>query len=68
MLCGINLTIDPMLVRQACFERGMLIGTAGKTVLRMAPPLIATAANVSEAISILDAALSDVQAQLKVAA
>jgi acetylornithine/N-succinyldiaminopimelate aminotransferase len=68
LLTGINLTIDPMKVRQACFERGMLIGTAGKTVLRMAPPLIATTANVSEAISILDAALADVQAEVKAAA
>lgn len=68
LLCGINLTIDPMKVRQACFERGMLVGTAGKTVLRLAPPLIATAKDVSEAISILDAALASVQAELKVAA
>jgi acetylornithine/N-succinyldiaminopimelate aminotransferase len=68
LLCGINLAIDPMRVRQACFERGMLIGTAGKTVVRMAPPLIATTANVSEAISILDAALASVQAEVKAAA
>lgn len=68
LLCGINLTIDPMKLRQACFDRGMLVGTAGKSVLRMAPPLIATTANVSEAISILDAALADVQAQVKAAA
>jgi acetylornithine/N-succinyldiaminopimelate aminotransferase len=68
LLCGINLTVDPMRVRQACFERGMLVGTAGKTVVRMAPPLIATTANVSEAISILDAALASVQAQVKAAA
>jgi acetylornithine/N-succinyldiaminopimelate aminotransferase len=68
LLCGINLSVDPMRVRQACFERGMLIGTAGKTVLRMAPPLIATTANVSEAISILDAALASVQAEVKAAA
>jgi acetylornithine/N-succinyldiaminopimelate aminotransferase len=68
LLCGINMSIDPMKVRQACFERGMLIGTAGKTVVRMAPPLIATTANVSEAISILDAALASVQAEVKAAA
>lgn len=68
LLCGINVTVDPMKVRQACFERGMLIGTAGKTVVRMAPPLIADSANVSEAISILDAALASVQAELKAAA
>jgi acetylornithine/N-succinyldiaminopimelate aminotransferase len=68
LLCGINVSIDPMRVRQACFERGMLIGTAGKTVVRMAPPLIATTANVSEAISILDAALAAIQAEIKAAA
>jgi acetylornithine/N-succinyldiaminopimelate aminotransferase len=68
LLTGINMSIDPMRVRQACFERGMLIGTAGKTVVRMAPPLIATTANVSEAISILDAALASIQAEVKAAA
>jgi acetylornithine/N-succinyldiaminopimelate aminotransferase len=68
LLCGINMSIDPMRVRQACFERGMLIGTAGKSVVRMAPPLIATTANVSEAISILDSALAAVQAEVKAAA
>jgi acetylornithine/N-succinyldiaminopimelate aminotransferase len=68
LLCGINVSVDPMKVRQACFERGMLVGTAGKTVIRMAPPLIATARDVSEAISILDAALASVQAEVKAAA
>jgi acetylornithine/N-succinyldiaminopimelate aminotransferase len=68
LLCGINLTIDPMKVRQACFERGMLVGTAGKTVVRLAPPLIANEKDVSEAISILDAALASVQAEVKAAA
>jgi acetylornithine/N-succinyldiaminopimelate aminotransferase len=68
LLTGINMSIDPMRVRQACFERGMLIGTAGKSVVRMAPPLIATTANVSEAISILDAALASIQAEVKAAA
>jgi acetylornithine/N-succinyldiaminopimelate aminotransferase len=68
LLCGINVSVDPMRVRQACFERGMLIGTAGKSVVRMAPPLIVTTANVSEAISILDAALASVQAEVKAAA
>jgi acetylornithine/N-succinyldiaminopimelate aminotransferase len=65
LLCGLKLSIDPLKVRQACFERGMLVGTAGQNVLRLAPPLIANADNVSEAVSILDAALAAVQSDMK---
>ncbi len=68
LLAGLKLTIDPLKVRQSCFERGMLVGTAGQNVLRMAPPLIVSPDDVSEAISILDAALAAAQAEVKAAA
>jgi acetylornithine/N-succinyldiaminopimelate aminotransferase len=68
LLAGLKLTIDPLKVRQQCFERGMLVGTAGQNVLRMAPPLIVSPDDVSEAISILDAALAAAQAEVKAAA
>ncbi len=68
LLAGIKLTMDPLKVRQLCFEHGMLVGTAGQNVLRLAPPLIVSTEHVSEAISILDAALAAAREQLKAAA
>ncbi|GIU67090.1 acetylornithine aminotransferase [Candidatus Phycosocius spiralis] len=68
LLAGIKLTMDPLKVRQLCFEHGMLVGTAGQNVLRLAPPLIVSTEHVSEAISILDAALAAAREQQKAAA
>jgi predicted acetylornithine/succinylornithine family transaminase len=47
----------PVVARAA--ERGLLISVAGGNVVRLAPPLIATKAEVDEAVQILDAALAD---------
>lgn len=64
LLRGMALTVDPLTVRAKVFERGMLCGTAGGNVLRLAPPLIITTEHVAEAIAILDAALADIRAEL----
>lgn len=64
LLRGMALTVDPLTVRAKVFERGMLCGTAGGNVLRLAPPLIITAEHVAEAVAILDAALADTRAEL----
>ena len=42
-----------------CPERGLLVSVAGGNVVRVAPPLIATKAQIDEAVQILDAALAD---------
>jgi 4-aminobutyrate aminotransferase len=44
-------------------ERGLLVGKGGLygSVIRLTPPLIATAAHVDEAVAILDHALAEVQ-------
>jgi acetylornithine/N-succinyldiaminopimelate aminotransferase len=42
----------------AAREAGLLVGTAGDNVVRLLPPLIVTEAEVDEAISRLDAAMS----------
>jgi acetylornithine/N-succinyldiaminopimelate aminotransferase len=47
----------PVVARAA--DRGLLISAAGGNVVRVAPPLIATKAQVDEAIQILDAVLAD---------
>jgi acetylornithine/N-succinyldiaminopimelate aminotransferase len=57
LLRGLKLTIDPLPVRTACFEQGLLVGTAGDNVLRMAPPLIIDEKDVGEAIEKIEAAL-----------
>lgn len=64
LLRGMALTVDPLTVRAKVFERGMLCGTAGGNVLRLAPPLIITTEHVAEAVAILDAALADTRAEL----
>ncbi len=64
LLRGMALTVDPLTVRAKVFERGMLCGTAGGNVLRLAPPLIITTEHVAEAVAILDAALTDIRAEL----
>jgi acetylornithine/N-succinyldiaminopimelate aminotransferase len=47
----------PVVARAAA--RGLLVSAAGGNVLRFAPPLIATKAQIDEAVQLLDAALAD---------
>jgi acetylornithine/N-succinyldiaminopimelate aminotransferase len=54
LLRGLKLTRDPMPVRTSLIEKGLLVGTAGDNVLRLAPPLVATQDDVREAVDIID--------------
>jgi acetylornithine/N-succinyldiaminopimelate aminotransferase len=45
-------------LRQAALERGLLVGTAGEDVLRLAPPLIVTEDEVREAVDLIDQCLA----------
>jgi acetylornithine/N-succinyldiaminopimelate aminotransferase len=47
----------PVVARAA--ERGLLVSVAGGNVVRLSPPLIATKAEIDEALQILDAALAE---------
>jgi acetylornithine/N-succinyldiaminopimelate aminotransferase len=47
----------PVVARAAA--RGLLVSAAGGNVVRVAPPLIASKAQIEEAVQILDAALGD---------
>jgi 4-aminobutyrate aminotransferase-like enzyme len=40
-------------------ERGLLVSAAGGNVLRLAPPLIVTKAQIDEAVEILDGVLAE---------
>jgi acetylornithine/N-succinyldiaminopimelate aminotransferase len=53
LLVGIDLDRPAGPVVDACRERGLLVLTAGETVLRMTPPLIIDGADVDHAVAIV---------------
>lgn len=53
LLCGMRLKKPAMAVRKLALSKGLLGGSAGDNVLRLAPPLIITEDHVREAIAIL---------------
>jgi predicted acetylornithine/succinylornithine family transaminase len=61
---GVGLMIGAVLDRPGapyvprCLERGLLVNVAGERVLRFAPPLIITRAQIDEGLAILDEALA----------
>ncbi|MEO1662460.1 MAG: aspartate aminotransferase family protein [Pseudomonadota bacterium] len=59
LLTGLRLKALPKPVQNACREKGLLVGVAGNNVLRLAPPLVIEDTDVREAVSIMDAALTD---------
>ncbi len=60
MLRGIKMSQDPMPLRAKLMERGLLIGTAGNNVLRLAPPLVATSKEIRQAVDIIDKQFFDI--------
>lgn len=58
LLRGLKLKVDPMPLRTALMERGLLVGTAGDNVLRLAPPLVVTSEDVRQAVDTIDQGLS----------
>ncbi|MBL8603358.1 MAG: acetylornithine transaminase [Myxococcales bacterium] len=60
LLCGLALKPgqDPQAVLKTLRDRGVLIATAGDRVLRFAPPLIITKAELDEGLAALDAVLA----------
>ncbi|MEZ5938158.1 MAG: aspartate aminotransferase family protein [Hyphomonadaceae bacterium] len=59
LLRGLQLKVDPMPLRMGLIDKGLLVGTAGGDVLRLAPPLIITDADVREAIDKIDQQLAE---------
>jgi acetylornithine/N-succinyldiaminopimelate aminotransferase len=57
-LVGVQLTADPAPLLAALRERGLLVVPSGNHVLRFLPPLVATAAELDQATTILRAALA----------
>ncbi|MDB4980465.1 MAG: acetylornithine aminotransferase [Myxococcales bacterium] len=56
LLQGLVLEGDATTVVTAARARGLLVSAAGGNVVRLAPPLVATKADIDEAVQILDAA------------
>jgi len=59
LLIGLRLKALPKPVQNACRDKGLLVGVAGNNVLRLAPPLVIEDSDVREAVSVMDAALSE---------
>jgi len=53
LLCGMKLTKSAVDVRKMAMSKGLLAGSAGDNVLRLAPPLIITEDHVREAMGVL---------------
>ena len=60
LMVAADLSIEAGPVVDACRERGLLVNAVKPNTLRLVPPLIITAADVDEAIEILDGALAAV--------
>ena len=56
---GIELKISPRDVIAECMENGLLVCSAGYTVLRFIPPLIATKEDIDKAAAIVDESLKE---------
>lgn len=64
LLIGIKLKAgyDPKKLAGLCRARHLLVGAAGDNVSRMAPPLVITQDDASEAVAIMDEALGQLEA------
>lgn len=58
---GLDLKVPPRDVIAACMEKGLLVCSAGYTVLRFVPPLIATKEDIDKAIGIVSEVLEGIR-------
>ncbi len=59
LIQGIALTITPKDVVSKCFEKKLLLASAGSNVVRFVPPLIITKEEIDKAIAILQESLEE---------
>ncbi len=58
LLRGLKLKLDPKLIQEKLRDRKVLVGVAGDNVLRLAPPLVISESEISQAIDAIDAVLA----------
>ena len=68
LLLGLKCHIPPGQVQAACADKGLMAITAGDNVLRLAPPLVVTDAEIDEAVAMLRRAATACAAAAKAAA
>jgi predicted acetylornithine/succinylornithine family transaminase len=61
LMWGIDVEIDAAAVVDAARERGLLVNRTATSVIRLLPPFIVSAADVSQALEILEASIRQVQ-------
>lgn len=59
LLIGISLKISLKDFSNACFNKGLLVVTAGTNVIRLLPPLNVSKKDIDEALDIIEAVLSE---------
>lgn len=60
LMLGLDLKVKPADVISRCRERGLLVCSAGYTVLRFVPPLVIDYTDIDEALGIVDEVLSEI--------
>lgn len=60
LMLGLDLKVKPADVISRCRERGLLVCSAGYTVLRFVPPLVIDYTDIDEALAIVDGVLSEI--------
>lgn len=61
LMIGIQLASDKASeIKEKCFEKGYLIGSVGKNIIRLLPPLIITREDIDSLIATLDAILAEI--------
>lgn len=63
LMQGLHLSVDALPVIEASLKAGLLVNRTAEKVVRMLPPLTVTAAEIDEAVSILDGALASVSVE-----
>ena len=59
LMLGIELTIPAGEIVTKCREKGLLLATAGSSVIRFVPPLIVTEKDIDKAMGILDSVIKN---------
>ena len=63
LMRGLELAVDAAPAVEAALKNGLIVNRTAERVVRMLPPLIVTAAEIDEAIGILDGVLASISVE-----